>query len=411
MGTVHPLAALARALVATPRLLLVRPALNAFLARYLQKFPVTEVNGRLILHSHLPPLDSPAYARFVRLHLLERRQAPSHAQVAVTSACPQRCPVCYNRDRTGVPLDAADLRCVVENLIDSGVVWLGFTGGEPLLRPDLPDLVAMGRDRCAMKLFTTGMGVTRPLASRLSDAGLFSVSVSIDHWDPAIHDRGRDFAGAWRHAVDAVSTFLAAGGLHVGISAVLPREEARPDRIGQFLAFAATLGVHELWLSEAKPAVASLFDEALVLAEDERLAVAAFQDQWNARVRRTGRGVTLNYLGHFEGAEHFGCNAGRKMVYVDPFGEVSPCVFAPFSLGNVRDRPLAETIADMWGRFRTEDRCFMNRNWPLIADASGGALPLRREQSLAMLSKVEFGPLSAFNRRYFNTRGHANPGR
>ncbi|RPJ66890.1 MAG: radical SAM protein [Acidobacteria bacterium] len=404
MRFVHPLVALARALVAAPRLLSVRPSLNAFLAGYFRKFPVSEVGGRLILHSHLPPIDSPAYARFVRLHLVERRQAPSHAQVAVTAACPQRCLVCYNRDRQGVALDPLELRRVVSGLVESGVVWLGLTGGEPLLRPDLPDLVALARGRCAVKLFTTGMGVTKELARSLRNAGLFSVSVSIDHWDAVIHDRGRGFPGAWRHAVEAVKDFLEAGGLHVGISAVLPREMiCRTDVIERVLAFAQELGVDELWLSEAKPAVASLFDEKLVLAEDERRAIADWQDRWNDRVRRAGRGVILNYLGHFEGAEHFGCNAGRKMIYVDPFGEVSPCVFTPFSLGNVRERPLADLVADMWRRFPTEGRCFMNRNWPLVAAASGGRLPLTRDASLAMLSKVRFGPPSAFNRRYFGT--------
>ena len=405
MRTVHPLAAFARTLAATPGLLRVRPSLNAFLAGYLRKFPVTELGGRLILHSHLPPLDSPAYARFVRLHLIDRVEGPSHAQVAVTNACPQRCEVCYNRDRTGVPLDAAELHRVVGELVACGVVWLGITGGEPLARSDLPELVALGRDRCAMKLFTTGMGVTPSLASRLRDAGLFSVSVSIDHWDPEIHDRGRGFTGAWRAAVEAIETFLATDTLHVGISAVLPREAIRrADQVERLLALADRLGVHELWLSETKPAVATLFDAAFVLTEDERREIAARQDRWNARVRRAKRGVTLNYLGHFEGAEQFGCNAGRKMVYVDPFGEVSPCVFAPFSLGNVRERPLADTIADMWQRFPTEDRCFMNRNWPLVSSVSGGALPMGRAESLAMLEKVRFRPLSAFNRRYFSLR-------
>ena len=400
---VPPLSAMSRALVAAPRLLFVRPSLNAFLLRYFRKFPVTEVGGRLILHSHLPPLDSPAYARFVGLHLLGRRQAPSHAQVAVTSACPQRCHVCYNRDRKGVTLDSLEIEQAISGLVESGVVWLGLTGGEPLLRPDLPELVALGRGRCAMKLFTTGMGLTGEMAGRLRAAGLFSVSVSIDHWDRAVHDEGRGFPGAWREAVQAVETFLEAGGLHVGISTVLPREMiCRWDVVERVLAFAQELGVHELWLSEAKPAVASLFDETLVLAEDERRKVAGWQDWWNGRVRRAGRGVVLNYLGHFEGAEHFGCNAGRKMIYVDPFGEVSPCVFAPFSLGSVRERPIADIIADMWGRFPTEDRCFMNRNWPLVAAESGGRLPMNRDASLAMLSKVRFGGLSAFNRRYFN---------
>jgi len=383
----------------------VRPSLSGFLTRYLRQFPIVEVDGQLILHSHLPPLDSAAYARFVRLHLVERAGGPTHAQVGVTAACPQRCPVCYNRDRGGRTLDTRELRRVIDDLIASGVVWMGLTGGEPLLRRDLPELVALGGDRCAMKLFTTGMGVTSDIAAELRQAGLFSVSVSLDHWDEAVHDRGRGFPGAWRAAVDAIRVFLAAGGLHVGISTVLPREAIRrPDEVERLLAFADSLGVHEVWLSETKPAVADLWDAALVLTEEERQSTAAFQDRWNARVRRAQRGATLNYLGHFEGAERFGCNAGRKMVYVDPFGDVSPCVFTPFSMGNVRERPLQAILAEMGQRFPTEDRCFVNRNWALIRDVSGGALPMGRQQVLAMLDRVTFRPMSTFNGRYYKPR-------
>lgn len=402
MRIVHPVAAFARTLAAAPAALRVRPSLGLFLARYLSKFPVVDAGSGFVLHSHLPPLDSSAYARFVRLHLIDRTQGPSHAQVAVTNACPQRCPVCYNRDRHGNPLDASELRRLVGELVDEGVIWLGITGGEPLLRRDLPELVAAGGARCAVKLFTTGMGITPALAADLRDAGLFSVCVSIDHWDEAIHDQGRRYAGAWRAAVDAIRTFLAAGGLHVGISAVLARDTIRrPDVVARLLAFAGTLEVHEVWLSESKPAVAALWDPVFVLAEDERREIAGNQDRWNRRVRRQRQGVALNYLGHFEGAEQFGCNAGRKMVYVDPFGDVCPCVFAPFSLGNIRERPLAEILADMRGRFPTEDRCFMNRNWPLIRDASGGALPMSQEQALTIIEKVRFRPRSAFNQLYY----------
>lgn len=401
MRRVHPLAALARTVAGAPAVVRVRPSVSAFLARYLQRFPAVDVGGHLILHSHLPPLNSAAYARFVRLHLLQHAAAPSHAQVAVTARCPQHCAVCYNRDRDGRELDDAALRRTIEELVSLGVVWLGLTGGEPLLRRDLPDLVAIARGRCAVKLFTTGMGATRERAAALRDAGLFSVSVSLDHQDEAANDRGRGFPGAWRAALHAIDHFLEAGGVHVGISAVLTRDEIRREEdIDRLMAFAEARGVHEVWLSEAKPTVASLWREDAVLTDDERRGVAACQDRWNAQLRAGRPGPTLNYLGHFEGAEQFGCNAGRKMVYVDPFGEVCPCVFTPFSLGNVRERPLAAIIDEMAQRFPTGDRCFMNRNWPLVAKISGGRLPLSRDQALALVGLADFGGLSAFNQHY-----------
>jgi MoaA/NifB/PqqE/SkfB family radical SAM enzyme len=402
---VGPLTALVRTLAAAPAVLRVPPRLSAFLARYLSTFPLVDVGGRLVLHSHLPALDSPAYARFVRLHLLDRIEGPSHAQVAVTHACPQRCPVCYNRDRGGDPLHVDEIRRVIEDLIGAGVTWLGLTGGEPLLRRELTALVALGRGRAEMKLFTTGMGATRQRAEELADAGLGSVSVSLDHCDEAANDAGRGYPGAWRAAVSAIDAFLATGRLHVGISAVLPRDALQGSgAIGRLLELAGRLGVHELWLSEAKPAVPSLWDPALVLPEEERLAVAAFQDRWNARVRREKRGVTLNYLGHFEGAGQFGCNAGRKMVYVDPFGDVGPCVFLPCSAGNVRERPLGEILGDMWRRFPSGDRCFANQNWAVLRDCSGGVLPMPPARTAAMLDRIERRPLSAFNDRYYGAR-------
>ncbi|MFB3853858.1 MAG: radical SAM/SPASM domain-containing protein [Vicinamibacterales bacterium] len=400
MANVHPLRALALAVFRAPNLLRVRPRAAAFLARYLVEFPILRVGGSTILHSHLPPLDSPAYARFVRMHLVERVAAPSHAQVAVTSACPQRCDICYNRDRTGRPLDAGEVGRAIEELISAGAVWMGLTGGEPLLLRELPELVAIGRGRAAMKLFTTGIGATPELASALAAAGLFSVSVSLDAAGEEANDRGRNYPGAWRAALRAVEIFLAVPGMHVGISAVLSRSAIRDSQeVDRLLARAGSLGVHELWLSEAKPAVASLWHRDLVLTEDERKKVARYQDEWNRRARRAGSGVVLNYLGHFEGAEHFGCNAGRKMIYVDAFGEVSPCVFAPMSFGNVRDRSLAEIIATLQGAFPTEDRCFVNRNWPSMHRESRGVLPMGREKSLALIDGVAFRPMSEFNRR------------
>jgi MoaA/NifB/PqqE/SkfB family radical SAM enzyme len=156
-------------------------------------------------------------------------------------------------------------------------------------------------------------------------------------------------------------------------------------------------------LSEVKPSVEEFWSDELVLPEEERRQLATLQDEHNRAVRRRASGsqIVVNYLAHFEGPETFGCNAGTKMVYVDAFGEVSPCVFLPLSFGNVRERSLAEILADMGGRFRAQERCFCNTNYRLLqeADATGSGLPLDRGRSVTMLERVEFGPPSEFNRR------------
>ncbi|MGZ7065813.1 MAG: hypothetical protein ACXVI6_05600, partial [Candidatus Aminicenantales bacterium] len=81
----------ARVLLANPKILKVRPSLSLPLLRYMKKFRLRDVGGNLILHSHLPPLNGAPYGRFIADHLLGGSEGPSHAQVALTNACPQKC--------------------------------------------------------------------------------------------------------------------------------------------------------------------------------------------------------------------------------------------------------------------------------------------------------------------------------
>lgn len=386
------LSALSASVAANPRILQAKPSVNLFLVRYMRKFNVRKVGGHLILHSHLPPLNSRAYARFVDEHLLGGSSGPSHAQVGLTNACPQRCVYCYNRDRSGRRMDTPAILRTVEALRKMGVVWLGLTGGEPLLNKDIAAIIRHASEDCAVKLFTTGCGLTPALASDLKAAGLYSVCVSLDHWEAEVHDRGRGYPGAFREALRAVETFKAAG-LDTGVSAVLSKEMIRSGLTEAFLDFLQSLEVDEAWLSEAKPSVQAFWKEDLVITEAERDLLAETQDRWNKRGR-----MTVNYLGHFESGRHFGCNAGTKMIYVDAFGEVSPCVFAPMTFGNVHDAP----VEDIWSRMRAEfspaSACFTNANFRLFPKYSAGRMPIPPEDSVALVREAPFTPPGKFVR-------------
>ena len=110
-------------------MLKLNPSLNWFFARYMMKFPGVVVGKHTVLHSHLPPLNSQAYSRFINEQLLARSEGPSHAQIGLTNACPQNCEYCYNKNRTGKVMDKDTIKKVIRDLKEMGVVWLGFTGG------------------------------------------------------------------------------------------------------------------------------------------------------------------------------------------------------------------------------------------------------------------------------------------
>jgi MoaA/NifB/PqqE/SkfB family radical SAM enzyme len=391
---------LTRIMLSNPQMIKVDPSLLRFFSSYMNKFQVQKVGKNLILHSHLPPLNSRAYSRFVTQHLLERTSGPTHAQIGVTNACPQHCEYCYNKNRRGQVMDQETILRTVKELKNMGIVWLGLTGGEPLLSKNLLEIVESVADDCAVKIFTTGCTLTPAMASDLKRAGVFSVSVSLDHWIEEKHDQGRHYPGAYQAALKAIDILKNTDGLHVSVSAVLSREMINNGQTEEFLHFLNGLGVNEAWLSEVKPSVTGFQQSHLVITEEERQKLIKLQDEYNQRGE-----MTVNYLGHFEDKACFGCNAGHKMVYIDAFGEVSPCVFTPMSFGNVREESIASLFSNMQRHFPSEQSCFINKNYRLLQKYSRGQNMLSPQDTLKMMDEVRFGPLSKFFQLYYGAQG------
>jgi len=389
-----------KAVLSNPQMIRLNPSVNWFFARYLTKFPSVTVGKHIVLHSHLPPLNSMAYTRFLNEHLINKSNGPTHAQVGLTNACPQNCEYCYNKNRTGKVMDKATIKQVLKDLKEMGVIWIGFTGGEPLLNRDIVEITESISGQCAVKLFTTGCTLTKELASDLRDAGLFSVCVSLDHCLEEEHDRRRRYKGAYKEALKAIETFLEVGGIHTCVSSVLSREMIMNNQVDELIGFLKELGIHEAWLSEVKPSLDAFWDSNLLLTEEERIKLIKLQDRYNKE-----GSITVNYLGHFEGREHFGCNAGSKMIYIDAFGEVSPCVFTPMTFGNVRETPLKEIFNEMSVKFKSSHKsCFINTNYSLLQKYSDGRAILGKEQSMNLMNEVAFGDMSQFGKLYYGRK-------
>lgn len=394
MGNFKNKIILAKALLSNIQIIKVKPSVNWFLTKYMGKFNLLNIDGQLIIHSHLPSVNSKAFTRFINEHLLARTEGPSHAQISLTNACPQNCRYCYNKNRSGKLLSTTEIKQLIQELKGMGVFWLGFTGGEPLLNKDIVEIVRSVGDDCSIKLFTTGSNLTEQLAAELKEAGLLYVSISLDHWEEDKHDRIRGHQGAFQTALKAIDIFKRVG-VHVSVSSVLSRKMMQNNQVEEFLNFLISLDIHEAWLSEVKPTVEAFWNEETVITEQERLTLVSLQDRYN----KEGK-ITVNYLGHFEGGEHFGCNAGNKMVYVDAFGEISPCVFTPMTFGNIRDKSVRAIFSEMKERFPSESCCFINKNYELLKKYYKGQSPISKEDTLEMMREVRFGPQSEFSRLF-----------
>lgn len=126
------------------------------------------------------------------------------------------CPFWRRPDRELLTLEQEET--IFRRLADAGVLFLGFEGGEPLLRPDLPAILAEAHERFHTSLVTNGFLLERRWPEL--EPGLDSLFVSLDGIGP-LHDRLRGIRGSFDRAVRGIRR--AAGDLPVTISCTLTR--------------------------------------------------------------------------------------------------------------------------------------------------------------------------------------------
>jgi MoaA/NifB/PqqE/SkfB family radical SAM enzyme len=137
----------------------------------------------------------------------------------MTRRCNLRCIHCYSSSADRLypdELTTAEARAMIDDLAAFGSPVLLFSGGEPLMRPDLPDLLrhAVGRGMRAV-ISTNGTLITPEHAGVFRDIGLSYVGVSLDGMEPT-HDRFRGRTGAFQAALSGLRNCQEAG-IKVGL--------------------------------------------------------------------------------------------------------------------------------------------------------------------------------------------------
>jgi MoaA/NifB/PqqE/SkfB family radical SAM enzyme len=131
-----------------------------------------------------------------------------HCNLQVTYRCNFRCRICdfwKPAYQTAEELSLEDIRVIGRKLDRLGTLIVSLAGGEPLIRRDLCDVIAVlaGCNHFPI-LITNGWFVEEPLARDMFRAGLQEISVSVDYRDPDAHDAQRGRRGAWERAIRAL---------------------------------------------------------------------------------------------------------------------------------------------------------------------------------------------------------------
>ena len=283
---------------------------------------------------------------------------PAHPVWEMTRACNLSCIHCHASGGIADD-DQLDTR-EGKNLLDelAGVPefrMMAFTGGEPLLRDDLFELLAYSRALgFANTLATNATLIDDAAARELRRCGVVIGAISLDGFDAETHDRGRGQAGAFEKTLQGARALRRAGiVLHVNITAM----SYNLDQIEPLTEMVDELGAGILLMYQLVPVGRgrAIDDAVLGRAENERLVrflaeaqrrsgaiiepVAAPQ-YWAYLLQQAGirGGVRLRLA---EGLLH-GCAAGRGFAYVKPNGDVWACPFLEETAGNVRDAPFGE---------------------------------------------------------------------
>jgi len=277
----------------------------------------------------------------------------------VSYLCPLHCPYCSNPtvvSSSGLELATEQWRRVLEDAADLGVLHALFSGGEPLVRPDLESLLAHARDvGLYTNLITSAIGFTRERAASLKKAGLDSVQISFqgDQEDQA------DFiAGTRAHVRKLEAAQIAKDlGFPLTINVVLHRSNI--DRVSQVIAMAEQLGARRLELASAQYYGWAMRNRAALLPSRSQVEEAG-RTASVAQQRLKGRMDILYVLPDYFGDRPKPCmnGWGRQYISVNPAGDVLPCPTAgdikSLRFDNVRERSLKWiwTHSDAFNRFR-----------------------------------------------------------
>ncbi len=282
-----------------------------------------------------------------------RKDKPEVIGWGITSNCNLSCPHCYvaSTRRQKHELGTQECLRLVDSMANLGVQTIGWTGGEPLLRQDLEEIVSYAKSRGSIRsgITTNGIPLTEKRARSLKRAGVTFIQISLDGSTPERNARMRKATEEDFHRIIAAMRICRRLGFKLSLAMVLGAENL--DDGPDFVSLAQREGVPLLRLcgfvpfgrgknreiidrlcfdQDNLPGLKSFFQKALKLSDPMVIPDPGFGP------------LPPDYLFH-------PCVSGRKTFYLTSTGDVYPCttlLSSEFLVGNVRERSLEELWED-----------------------------------------------------------------
>ncbi|MCB8877836.1 pyrroloquinoline quinone biosynthesis protein PqqE [Acidisoma silvae] len=282
----------------------------------------------------------------------------------VTHRCPLRCPYCSNpleMARAAQEVSTEDWSRVFAEAAALGVLHLHLSGGEPMLRTDLPDLIrAASTAGLYVNLITSGVTMDAAKLGILVDAGLDHVQLSFQHADAAEAERIGGMKGAQARKLDAARLIKAAG-LPLTCNFVIHRQNLHD--VPAMMALASDLGAQRVEIAHTQYYGWGLINRNALLPDATELMAATAAVE-AGRVLYAGC-MAIDYVTpDYHGDQPKSCMDGwaRRFIVISPTGQALSChaaeTITSITFPNIRET----SLADIWLRDPAFQR-FRGTDW------------------------------------------------
>jgi len=286
----------------------------------------------------------------------KREHIPRLIAIELTRSCPLNCRHCRGAsvgDDYSNEMDTCDVCSILDNVAEEYQPIIILTGGEPLMRADLVDIVRHSTGLGFRTVMATcGSGFTKERARELKDAGIARISLSIDGPDPQSHDSFRGTPGSFAAVLEAAGNARAVDlAFQVNTTVTL----SNCGQLEAILALAVEIGAvafHPFLLvptgrgrelseevlnaDEYEAILNSLYDLQLGAAIQFKPTCAPhYYRVYRQREEAEGREVTAET--HGLNAMTRGCMGGTGFAFISHVGKVQICGFLDLEAGNLRD--------------------------------------------------------------------------
>lgn len=312
-------------------------------------------------------------------------QAPFTIAWEVTHACAYACVHCRadaKPQRDSLELTTTEAKTLIERLaaFENHPILI-FTGGDPLMRPDVFELIAYATEnglRCSLTPTATALP-THERLEKARQAGIRRLALSLDAPRPQVHDDFRQVKGSWQRTMDILHRAHDVG-LSVQVNTTVARHNI--NILHEMVPFIQEVGAVQWSVFFLVPTGRAMIEQMVSAEQHEQVfnwlydlsQVAPFDIKATAapmyrrvaierkRAQNNGKPVTFQSAG-FQFADGLdrptkGVNDGNGFLFISHIGEIQPSGFLPITAGMVREDDVVEVYrhAQIFKDLRNPDR-------------------------------------------------------